>query len=198
MQRAELCAIYICFRASLSDLFNIDYLHICLAIVAKSTGTTSNMPSNGSTKSRASKAGSAATSPTAAKPFVRKDYYASLAYHLCLLFGAFLLLPRTRSSYVSRWGLGGAAQASDYQTTSADRPEHPWLTPITANPTRTLVWHLIGEVVVMLMWGQHLVSLSGAKRVADKQQRVAANLQVSSLGIKCTSLRAASELTTSA
>lgn len=65
------------------------------------------------------------------------------------------------------------------QTTSADRPEHPWLTPITANPTRTLVWHLMGEAVVVIMWGQHLVSLSGANRVEDKQKRVAQNLQVS-------------------
>lgn len=140
-----------------------------------------NMPSK--PKSKATKPiNPTSTSPSEPKPFARKDYYSSLAYHLALLFGSFLLLPRTRSSYVSRWGIASASPDDNtgwHQTTSADRPEHPWLTPITANPTRTLLWHLMGEVVIVLMWGQHLVSLSGVKRVVDKQQRVAANMSVS-------------------
>ena len=70
-----------------------------------------------------------------------------------LLLASFLLLPRFGSS-------------STVQTTSADRPEHPFLTPLTANAGKTMMWAAFGSAASMAAWG-HLLSLRNAGTSKD-------------------------------
>lgn len=44
------------------------------------------------------------------------------------------------------------------QTISADRPEHPFLTPVTSQPTYTMLWLVLGVWVSVAWWSKHLAS----------------------------------------
>ncbi|KAJ9120099.1 hypothetical protein QFC22_002997 [Naganishia vaughanmartiniae] len=54
------------------------------------------------------------------------------------------------------------------QTISADRPEHLFLTPLTANINVTLAWTIGGLVVSMIWWGAHLRRWWVASRTAER------------------------------
>jgi hypothetical protein len=54
------------------------------------------------------------------------------------------------------------------QIISADRPEHPFLTPLTANINVTLLWTIAGVVVSMVWWGTHLRRWWMASRTAER------------------------------
>lgn len=73
-----------------------------------------------------------------------REYFALLSYHSALLVASLLFLPRSTKG------------ARLLQRSSADRPEHPFLTPLTADPLRTMAWHVVGLAVCMTWWGQHL------------------------------------------
>ncbi|ORX40910.1 hypothetical protein BD324DRAFT_647814 [Kockovaella imperatae] len=71
--------------------------------------------------------------------------YASNVVFLSFLLGSTtLFLPRTSVST-------GMVQRS-----SADRPEHPFLMPLTLDPLRTMLWQTGGTMVVMAWWGTRL------------------------------------------
>ncbi len=101
-----------------------------------------------------------------------------------LIFG-FLFLPRT-PDYL--FGAGQDA-ARHVQRASADRPEHPFLTPITNDALATTWWQLAGVVVVMVWWGQWLKTqwqmmvtaqkTSGMQQALDKQNQGKNDLLVS-------------------
>ena len=63
---------------------------------------------------------------------------------LLILPRSLILLPTSRS----------------LQTSSIDRPEPPWLTPITAHPIHTMTINLIGVIAVMWWFGGQLTSWS--------------------------------------
>ncbi|KAJ9103819.1 hypothetical protein QFC21_002281 [Naganishia friedmannii] len=58
--------------------------------------------------------------------------------------------------------------ATPKQIISADQPEHPFLTPLTANITVTLGWTVAGLAVSMVWWGAHLRRWWVASRTAEK------------------------------
>ncbi|WWC65283.1 uncharacterized protein I303_107900 [Kwoniella dejecticola CBS 10117] len=60
------------------------------------------------------------------------EYFALHSYLSALLCGAFVLLPRS-----TPWLLGSAVQSS-----SSDRPELAFLTPITSRPVATMLWDI--------------------------------------------------------
>jgi hypothetical protein len=110
----------------------------------------------------------AALHRTTAKPAnsTSTGYYFPLAQYLSLhlvlsIFLAFSLgfLPRSQawldSVLPESWSIGKAT-AGVKQVISADRPEHEFLTPLTANGTITLAWTCAGLVVCMTWWGAHL------------------------------------------
>ena len=70
-------------------------------------------------------------------------YASNLAFLTFLLTSTTVFLPRSSKS--------GLAQRS-----SADRPEHPFLTPLTADPLRTMVLEVGGVGVVMAWWGTRM------------------------------------------
>ena len=45
---------------------------------------------------------------------------------------------------------------SPRQRSSIDRPEHPFLTPLTAHPLGTMAWHVSGVFLTMLLWARYL------------------------------------------
>jgi phosphatidylinositol glycan class F len=99
------------------------------------------------------------------EPFDPKEYIKHATYHQCLLFASFVFLPRSGSS--------------GEQRTSADRPEHPFLTPITASPIRTMLFYLVGAVVCAMLWGQHLRTWAeGSLRSKIREERVQKTVKV--------------------
>lgn len=87
-----------------------------------------------------------------------KDYFSTLAYLSFLLSTTVALLPRS-----TKYFYPGAVAA---QTTSADRPEHPFLTPITANPTASAAWIAAGTGVTVAWLGNRYRRWVGAKGVS--------------------------------
>lgn len=95
------------------------------------------------------------TKQNAATEFPLSSYLSlHLLFSTYLLF-SFILLPRSDS-------LIGDSQSSSYgtpvQKVSTDRPEHPFLTPITNDPLKTMTWTAIGVTVTVVWWGGHLRS----------------------------------------
>ncbi|KAJ9117759.1 hypothetical protein QFC20_000037 [Naganishia adeliensis] len=99
------------------------------------------------------------TSPTTGYYFPLAQY---LSLHLVLsIFLLFSLgfLPRSQTwlegvlpaSWTAKEATGGVKQVI-----SADRPEHEFLTPLTANVVVTLSWTCAGLLVCMTWWGAHL------------------------------------------
>lgn len=87
-----------------------------------------------------------------------KDYFSTLAYLTFLLSTTVALLPRS-----TKYFYPGAVAA---QTISADRPEHPFLTPITANPTASAAWIAAGTGVTVAWLGNRYRRWVGAKGVS--------------------------------
>ncbi|WVR08696.1 hypothetical protein IAU60_005754 [Kwoniella sp. DSM 27419] len=62
------------------------------------------------------------------------EYFSLHAYLSTLLVSVFIFLPRS-----TLWFIEEGSQRS-----SADRPEHPFLTPITSRPLTTMTWDVLG------------------------------------------------------
>jgi phosphatidylinositol glycan class F len=45
------------------------------------------------------------------------------------------------------------------QASSKDRPQHPFLKPLTADPVITLGWLCLGAIIVQVWWAENLRSL---------------------------------------
>lgn len=87
-----------------------------------------------------------------------KDYFSTLAYLSFLLSTTIALLPRSTGYFYP-----GAVKA---QTTSADRPEHPFLTPITANPAASAAWIAAGTGVTVAWLGNRFARWVGKRGVS--------------------------------
>lgn len=79
---------------------------------------------------------------------------------LLLLF-SFFYLPRSPAYFSSQ-------QSPPIQRSSADRPEHPFLTPVTADPLGSSLWQLTGVIFSMFWWGDWLRELWVKDKVAKK------------------------------
>lgn len=82
-------------------------------------------------------------------------YFQSLSYLTLLLGAGVVALPRSSDFFAT----SGAPQE---QRSSRDRPEHPWLTPITSNPTHTLAWEVAGLVLTIGWWSRKMAAWWGA------------------------------------
>ncbi|EIW70207.1 hypothetical protein TREMEDRAFT_30320 [Tremella mesenterica DSM 1558] len=82
-------------------------------------------------------------------PLPLRQYFALQSYLSTLLLLSVLFLPRSSHSFFNPTDL-------PLQRSSADRPEHPFLTPLTVSPRRTMLWILAGMTICMLWWGHHL------------------------------------------
>ncbi|OCF78926.1 hypothetical protein I204_00870 [Kwoniella mangroviensis CBS 8886] len=71
------------------------------------------------------------------------EYFALHSYLSALICGAFVLLPRS-----TPWFVGDVVQSS-----STDRPEYAFLTPLTSRPLVTMVWDILGMLICMSWWG---------------------------------------------
>lgn len=81
-----------------------------------------------------------------------KQYFALLTYLSCLLITSFIFLPR------SSWFFPTTDLSTLAPRSSADRPEHRFLTTLTVSPLGTMMWSTVGVIVCMMWWGQHLKS----------------------------------------
>ncbi|ORY31309.1 GPI biosynthesis protein family Pig-F-domain-containing protein [Naematelia encephala] len=109
-----------------------------------------------------------------ASSFPLKEYFALHLYLSCLLIGSLLFLPRS-----SRWFANDSIVK--IRASSLDRPEHPFLAPLTNDPLRTMSWYILGELVIMMWWGQHLlvwVTDKASTRPLDRHLRVSRLAQV--------------------
>jgi len=79
---------------------------------------------------------------------VLKQYFILLSCLSSFLCGSFAFLPHLWS-----WFSIILPQA---QRSSVDRPEHPFLTPLTSRPLVTMVWDVLGMAVCIAWWGQRL------------------------------------------
>jgi phosphatidylinositol glycan class F len=86
-----------------------------------------------------------------------KDYFSSLAYLGLLLSTCVVVLPRSTAYFYPSFIDTALASRS-----SADRPEHPWLTPFTASAAGTTAWVALGVAITMLWWGAKLGNWWGA------------------------------------
>ena len=92
-----------------------------------------------------------------AAPFFPVSRFISLAgVHTLLLFFSALYLPR--SSYL--------LSAVPEQVSSRDKPQHPFLRPITADPLLTLLWLCVGAVAVQASWSGWLKREEESARLA--------------------------------
>jgi len=81
-----------------------------------------------------------------------------LSIHLLLssfLLFSFGFLPQSDAFWRNP---SSGAQGALKQTVSADRPEHPFLTPITSDPFKTMIFEVIGASFCMVWWSGHLRS----------------------------------------
>jgi len=86
----------------------------------------------------------------------------------CLLVSSFCLLPRSKWPY-----------ALPTDRPLLDRPELPFLMPITANPVRSTLYDVLGVSLCMLWWAPTLRSWWSPERMADRDARVRQTLNVS-------------------
>jgi hypothetical protein len=75
-----------------------------------------------------------------------KEYFSLLPYLSLLLIANFVVLPRSAS-----W-LG----SNTSQRVSQDRPEHPFLTPITSDPLLTMACEVAGTAFVIAWWSTRI------------------------------------------
>jgi phosphatidylinositol glycan class F len=82
-------------------------------------------------------------------PYLPLSEYITLQFlHGAWLVFSFAWLPRSKSLFTS--------SSPSVQTSSADRPEHPLLTPITSNVTLTLACSVAGAAFISVWWAAHL------------------------------------------
>ncbi|OXM78977.1 phosphatidylinositol glycan, class F [Cryptococcus neoformans Bt63] len=91
------------------------------------------------------------------------EYFTLLIYLAILLIAAFISLPHSTSYFLS---------APLAQSSSADRPEHPFLTPITSRPLITMAWDVIGVGMIMFWWGGKMKGWWEGKSAAKKEEVV--------------------------
>jgi phosphatidylinositol glycan class F len=82
----------------------------------------------------------ASTSPAG----LQSHSHQTLLHSILILF-SLAFLPR--SNYPYKVGPPGSTDAP-VQTKSADKPQAGWLNPITLNPTSTLLWWILGAVII--------------------------------------------------
>ncbi|WVQ75158.1 hypothetical protein IAR50_004767 [Cryptococcus sp. DSM 104548] len=103
--------------------------------------------------------------------FPLHEYFGLLIYLAILLPATFLSLPHSTTYFVpTSFPLA--------QSSSADRPEHVFLTPITARPGVTMLCDVVGMGVVMVWWGGRMkgwfegkgeVKVGGEKVVGESE-----------------------------
>ena len=76
------------------------------------------------------------------------DYLSTTSFLAFLLTTNIVFLPRSNTYFQQ--------VAPPAQRTSSDRPEHPFLTPLTSNPLETMLWWILGDGIVMSWWGTRL------------------------------------------
>ncbi|GMK59358.1 hypothetical protein CspeluHIS016_0703730 [Cutaneotrichosporon spelunceum] len=96
--------------------------------------------------------------------FALHNYFSALAYLALLLGSCITVLPRSSDYFAT----GGKRQR---QSSSADRPEHPWLTPITASPASTAAWCAAGVAITMTWWGAKMARWWGAPETFGQRAR---------------------------
>ncbi len=89
-----------------------------------------------------------------------QDYFSGLGFLALLLGSCIAFLPRSTEYFMT----GG-------QRTSADRPEHPLLTPITAHPAATAAWCAAGVAVTMGWWGARMARWWGSPETFGEVSR---------------------------
>lgn len=77
-----------------------------------------------------------------------KDYFSSLSYLGLLLSSCVVVLPRSTAYFYP-----SILDAQLAKRSSADRPEHPFLTPFTASAAGTTAWVAAGVAITMVWWG---------------------------------------------
>jgi hypothetical protein len=77
-------------------------------------------------------------------------YASTLSIHTLLLIFIILFLPRTSLLYYESPSLFPFTQRSS----SLDRPQPPFLEPLTASPVLTLGWICLGIAVLILWWSR--------------------------------------------
>jgi len=93
-----------------------------------------------------------------------------LSVHLLLssfLLFSFGFLPQSDAFWRSP---SSEATGAHKQTVSADRPEHPFLTPITSDPFKTMIFEVIGASFCMVWWSGHLRSWWKVARSNERKQ----------------------------
>ncbi|KAF9531176.1 GPI biosynthesis protein family Pig-F-domain-containing protein [Crepidotus variabilis] len=104
------------------------------------------------------------------KPSIPIASYISIAgVHSTLWAFAVLFLPRT--SFLSPLT---TPEWDPTQLTSRDKPQHPFLEPLTLNPTATLLWICFGAAVLQTWWASWLRKwwLDIGLRGSDAEKRV--------------------------
>lgn len=96
------------------------------------------------------------------------QYLASQGVLACLLVGSVFLLPRTSSFSIS-----------PSTHTSLDRPTHPVLLPVVADPAKTMMCVTAGSAICMLWWAPTLRAWWNPIKSSKKEERVRETLNVS-------------------
>lgn len=124
-----------------------------------------------------------------AVPYLPLSSYitAQLLHSIWLIF-SFTWLPRSKSYFTST--------PPPTQTSSADRPEHPLLTPITSDVTSTLLFSTAGIAFISMWWAGHLrhwhlgrgapgedTQLQGEDELKQRQSQLSGRLEVSRLRV---------------
>ncbi|BEI83926.1 hypothetical protein CcaverHIS002_0405300 [Cutaneotrichosporon cavernicola] len=95
--------------------------------------------------------------------FALHNYFSALGYLALLLGSCIVVLPRSTDYFYP----GGHHS----QSTSSDRPEHPWLTPITAHPAGTAAWCAAGVAITMMWWGAKMARWWGTPETFGERSR---------------------------
>lgn len=98
-----------------------------------------------------------------ATAFPLKDYFSSLAYLSLLLSACVVVLPQSTAYFYPH-----ALEVQLARRSSADRPEHPWLTPFTASAAGTVAWVAAGVAITMVWWGGKVGSYWGVQKLDAK------------------------------
>ena len=77
------------------------------------------------------------------------QYASTLGVHTSLLLFTVLFLPKTSLFYYASPSQFPLAQSAS----SRDRPQPPFLEPLTASPTLTLGWICVGVCILVVWWG---------------------------------------------
>ncbi|GAV98927.1 phosphatidylinositol-glycan biosynthesis class f [Lentinula edodes] len=113
-------------------------------------------------------------------PFARYTSVVGVNSSLMVFVGLFL--PRSTTLF------DGAKSNASTQATSRDRPQHPFLEPITANPVSTLVYVCLGVIVLQAWWSAWLrdwwidYSLKGTRDDKKMQKQSLDRRKLSQLG----------------